>query len=319
MELFLNSIPQDQKDFLNLLDLTAKVHLYSKELKMIDYHLLLGETFYQLDKSQLWNSLDSDKRTKILRTMTENILREAYFIESAGMAYAAKMNLTSVTKEERQFFCFVAEEEAKHLRLVESLFDFDKSRNNIPSFALLIGEIIQEASRKSHLLLIQILLEGWGLNYYKNLAKESHYERVTSVFKLILKDEIRHHSAGVILFSKDWNSTDQKPENVNELSSYIHRICKMIQIGPFALCQEVFKQINAPNSEKVIKFLNDIDAVRTTSLKMKLVEDLISKSLSHDYINEMRNNNCFEALNLEKMAEALVGSMPEIFQHQRND
>ena len=65
MELFLSSISQDQKDFLNLLDLTAKVHGESKELKMIDDHFLWGETFYQLDKSQLWNSLDSEKKIRI--------------------------------------------------------------------------------------------------------------------------------------------------------------------------------------------------------------------------------------------------------------
>ncbi len=313
VELFLDSSPQDQKEFLNLLELTAKVHGESKDLKMIKDHYLWGEDFFQLDKAVIWNSIKSENKIRILKSMTENILREAYFIESAGMAYAAKMNLTSKTKEERAFFCFVAEEEAKHLRLVESLFDFDKNRNNIPSFALLIGEIIQEASRTSHLLLIQILLEGWGLNYYKRLSKESHHEIVTSAFKLILKDEIRHHSAGVILFSKDRNSTGENAENRAELISFVDRICKMIKIGPYALCLEVFTQIEDPNPEKLRSFLHEIDAVNETDQKLKLIEELISKSLSDDYMTEMRNKNCFESFSLEAMTEALVESMPEIF------
>lgn len=315
-ELFLNSISHDQKDFLNLLDLTAKVHGEKKETSSIEDSFLWDENFFHVANSKAWNSLESEKQNKILRSMTENILRESYFIEAAGMAYAAKMNMTSTTKEERQFFCFVSEEEAKHLRLVESLFDFDKTNKMIPSFSMLIGEIIQDADRISHLLLIQILLEGWGLNYYKSLAKGTLNEKVSLTFKAILKDEIRHHSAGLILFSKDKNAFEKSLEDKNQIINYIDKICKMIQIGPFALCSEVFKHFSDPSSVDMTLFLKEIDAVKTTSQKLQLIEELISKVLNQDIIKEMRERNFFTSPGVEEMALLLVESMPEIFQHQ---
>lgn len=314
VELFLQSSSSEQKDFLNLLELTAKVHGEKKETSQKNEKFLWDERFFQLEKSHLWRSLDSEKQTSVLKSMTESILREAYFIETAGMSYAAKMNMTSLTKEERQFFCFVAEEEAKHLRLVESLFDFDKSNSRIPSFSLLIGDIIQDATRVSHLLLIQILLEGWGLNYYKLLAKETLSEKVSLAFKSILKDEIRHHSAGVILFTKDKEQLLRESKNKQELLNYIEQICKMIQIGPFTLVSEMFKFLPRPTRDDLIQFLQETDAVKTTTQKLQLIDDLVSKALSSEIMIEMREKKIFTPLQVESMASLLFESIPEIFQ-----
>jgi rubrerythrin len=318
VDLFLHSSSTEQKEFLNLLDLTAKVHGENKDTSEKSEKFLWDERFFQLEKSSLWNSLNPEKQTSVLKSMTENILREAYFIETAGMSYAAKMNMTSLTKEERQFFCFVAEEEARHLRLVDSLFDFDKSNNNIPSFSLLIGDIIQDATRLSHLLLIQILLEGWGLNYYKSLAKETISERVSLAFKSILKDEIRHHSAGVILFSKDKQELLKENENRKELLNYIDKICKMIQIGPFTLVSKVFKFVPHPTRDDLLNFLIETDAVKTTTQKLELIDELISKALHLEFMSEMRTKAFFTPLPEEEMATMLYESMPEIFQPQKD-
>lgn len=311
IDLFFEPKLHEKKDFLNLLELTAKVHGEKKELQQVTGDYIWGEEFFLLNRTKIWESLSQSIQKKILQKMTEHILREAYFIETAGMAYAAKMNLTSINKEERQFFCFVAEEEAKHLRLVESLFNFDKSTINIPSFALLIGEIIQEAKRNSHLLLIQILLEGWGLNYYKTLEKSCNNEIVSSVFKIILKDEIRHHSAGVILFANENNKIED-----SEFIDYIERITKMVQMGPYTLFQEVFSCIDKPSEKMVSQFLDDVDAVRSSQEKLLLVKNIIEKSLSKNSMDKLMAKNLFKALEVKEMGNFLVQSMPEIFQHQ---
>jgi anion-transporting ArsA/GET3 family ATPase len=90
----------------------------------------------------------------------------------------------------------------------------------------------------------------------------------------------------------------------------------MIQIGPFALCSEVFKHFSDPSSVDMTLFLKEIDAVKTTSQKLQLIEELISKVLNQDIIKEMRERNFFTSPGIEEMALLLVESMPEIFQHQ---
>lgn len=310
-QLFLSGISKDQKEFLNLLDLTAKVHGEVRTKAGNADEPVWDEKFFHLENSTLWKQLSTDERNAILLTLGEKILQEAYFIENAGMAYAAKMNLTARSKEERQFYCFVAEEEAKHLRMLEDLSQFNKSLETIPSFALLIGEIIQDATIPSHLLLIQILLEGWGLNYYKALAKEARDERVTAIFKAILKDEIRHHSAGVILFS---SYGKMKEEEVSQFLSYLERLTFMVKIGPYTACEALFSRHQKPSREELKEFLAETDAVAVTTGKIELIGQLLCKNLTKELSDQIRVRRILEPMGLEEMTEVLYEAMPGTFQ-----
>lgn len=310
-QLFLAAISKEQKEFLNLLDLTAKVHGEVRTKAGDAGEPVWDEKFFHLENCSIWKQLNSDEQKNILLSLGEKIFQEAYFIENAGMAYAAKMNLAARSKEERQFYCFVAEEEAKHLRMLEDLSQFNKSLETIPSFALLIGEIIQDATTPSHLLLIQILLEGWGLNYYKSLAKEARDERVTAVFKAILKDEIRHHSAGVILFS---SYGKMKEEEVNQFLYYLERLTFMVKIGPYTACEALFSRFQKPSREELREFLIETDAVTITAGKIELIGQLISKSLTKEISDQVRVRKILEPMSLEEMTEVLYEAMPGIFQ-----
>lgn len=309
--LFLSALSKDQKEFLNLLDLTAKVHGETRsEMKRSD-DPIWHEEFFHLQKSEAWNEIPAEVKKEILNSLGEKILQEAYFIENAGMAYAGKMNICARSKEERQFYCFVAEEETKHLRMIENLSGFNRSLESIPSFAMLIGEIIQEAAAPSQLLLIQILLEGWGLNYYKSLQKNAKDENVANVFKAILKDEIRHHSAGVILFNAYGNMS---VEEKNQFLGYLERIAFMVKIGPYTVCELLFKSQIKPDREQLRSFLQETDAVSVTAGKMELIGLLISKSLSDDVLTEIKTNEILKPLDLNEMTEILFQAMPGIFQ-----
>lgn len=311
-QLFLNNLGKEQKEFQNLLDLTAKVHGENRNPTGKEDTVIWNEDFFHLKNANLWKEKSNVEKTRILISLGQKILQEAYFIECAGMAYAAKMNLSAQTKEERQFFCFVGEEEARHLRLVESLANFNTSLENIPSFALLIGEIIQEATKSSHLLLIQILLEGWGLHYYKTLAKSAMDESVASAFKAILKDEIRHHSAGVILFSQQKKTMSE--EAAEEFLGYLERIAFMVKIGPYAACEEVFRNEAKPTLEKLKSFLKETDAESITAGKMEILGQLLSKSLPDNVLETLKEREILKPLDLNEMSEVLYQSMPGIFQ-----
>lgn len=308
--LFLSGLSKDQKEFLNLLDLTAKVHGEVRpEMKRTDVPVW-DDHFFHLHRCEAWKEIPADVKNEILLSLGEKILQEAYFIENAGMAYAGKMNLCARSKEERQFYCFVAEEETKHLRMIENLSGFNKSLDSIPSFAMLIGEIIQEAAAPSQLLLIQILLEGWGLNYYKSLQKAAKDEAVSNVFKAILKDEIRHHSAGVILFNA---YGDMSADEKYQFLGYLERIAFMVKIGPFSVCETLFKNQVKPDRTQLKTFLEETDAVSVTAGKMELIGQLLSKSLSDEVLAEIKAKDILKPLDLNEMTEILFQAMPGIF------
>lgn len=313
-QLFLPNLSKEQKDFLTLLDLTAKVHGESLAPASGSAAPIWREDFFHLSASSAWQQFSSTLQDEILIVLSQKLLQEAFFIETAGMAYAGRMNLAARTKEERAFFCFVAEEEAKHLRLIESLGTFETSLDRIPSFSLLIGEIIQEATKPCHLLLIQILLEGWGLNYYRSLAKSATIESVASVFRAILKDEIRHHSAGVLLFSEQRERQGLSTEDANLFLHYLERIGHMVKIGPYVVCEEIFTRSQDKTREALRKFLEESEAVLLTAGKLELISNLLSKSLPEDLLQEIQDRKILHPLGLNEMTELLFQAMPEIFQ-----
>lgn len=312
-QLFLTNMSREQKEFLNLLELTAKVHGEVKNPMGKENVPIWDEEFFHLKDSKIWKTLRPEVRNDILVSLSQKILQEAYFIECSGMAYAAKMNLAARTKEEREFYCFVGEEEAKHLRMVESLANFDTSLDNVPSFALLIAEIIQEAKRPSHLLLIQILLEGWGLNYYKSLSKTAKDENVANVFKGILKDEIRHHSAGVLLFGSHTKTHGMSAEEVQEFLSYFERLSFMVKIGPWSVCDEVFRHIEKPTRQMLSDFLHEIQADVNTSGKVEILGQLISKALPEKVLKTVKSRGMLDSLTHDEMKEALAQSISGTF------
>lgn len=303
--IFLSHLPKEQKEFINLLDATAKVHGETLCQTSKSTAALWDADFYQLNESDLWKSLSPKIQNEILISLGQKILQEAYFIECAGMSYAAKMNLVARTKEERAFFCFVAEEEARHLRLIESLADFSTSLDTIPSFALLIGEIIEEADRPSHLLLIQILLEGWGLHYYKSLAQSAQDPSIANVFKTILKDEIRHHSAGVILFK----SSELEEKDIVQFLNYLQRIAFMVKVGPWAVCQEIMKHVPNATPEILQKFLKQIKAQSVTYDKMTILSGLLVKSLPERVWETLQEKKLLSLLTEAEMTQFLAESI----------
>ncbi len=310
-DVFLSETSSHRPEFLNLIEQTGKVHGELRE-QLKSESSIWDEKFFLLDKSSTWKSIDHRTKESILISLGKKILQEAYYIESAGMAYSGKMILTSKTKEERQFYCFVAEEEARHLRLLETIGEFKTGPLDVPSFASLIGEIIQESSRKCHFLLIQVLLEGWGLDYYKDLSQSALNENVAKAFKQILKDEIRHHSAGVILFSE---SSQMSEVEFMEFLKFLERISVMVKIGPYSVCEELFSHIPNPDLKMVRELLFETGAVTQTEKKLNLIRDLLEKVLSEKEMEIITLKKILEPMDIDSMADFLYQSIPGTYLH----
>ncbi len=308
----LNVFPEkrgsDQREFLTLLEQTAKVHGEVALPSRSSDRAIWGEEFFNLSRSTHWRRLDAGSKLGALTALGQKVLQEAYFIECAGMAYAGKMNLAASTREERQFFSFVAEEETRHLRMIESIGGFQTVTEQIPSFALLIGEIIGEATKSGHLLLIQILLEGWGLNYYKTLAKSASDEAVANVFKSIVKDEIRHHSGGVVLFRE----VTLSESDAESILSYLERLVAMVKIGPYAVCEEVSQRAPFPDRGSFEAFLHETAAVEAAAGKLELIGQLLYKNLPRPVSDELTRRGTLTPLTLTAMTDTLAQAIPGI-------
>ena len=257
-----------------------------------------NEDFFSLSNSKLWKSLTREKQQTVLRNMNTYLLREAYYIENAGMLYAAKMNMISESIEERAFFSIMGFEEARHLQTLKPFFSKDIHTQETPAFSQHIGNIILDGDKTTNLFLIQILLEGWGLTYYQSLVDYTQHSGLRDAFKGILRDETRHHSAGVILLDK------QHSDKNSFLTESYSNLLEMVRVGPWTLVNEIKNQMQDLTKSDIKSFLIEIDAEKNTALKLKTLKSLTEKSLSSEIVKLFEKNKLWTSYSLDDMALA---------------
>lgn len=294
-KLHLKNLPEQQSHMERLLKISFAANGHSAVSNTSPDGIYWAENFFSLNRSKLWENLKDDQKIRVLTSMNESLLREAYYIENSGMLYAAKMNLMAESKEERSFFSIMGYEEAQHLQYLTPFFNDNIISTEVPSFSGHIGKIITEGDRPSNLFLIQILLEGWGLSYYQDLADHSKDPGLKSIFTKILKDEARHHSAGVILLEA------KQTESNSFLLDAFHELINMVRIGPWTLIQEIKKEMN-DLSEKHLKLLiSDLDAVNVTNQKLAKLKLLTEKSMGADLLKTFERNGIWQSYTEDEM------------------
>lgn len=297
-QLFLKNLSEKESKIERLVKVSFAANGFTAVEKTVSNGIYWGETFFSLDKSSLWKTLKEEQKFNILARMNEHLLREAYYIENAGMLYAAKMNIMAESQEERSFFSIMGFEEAEHLQSLTPFLNSNITATDVPSFSGHIGKIITEGDRPSNLFLIQILLEGWGLSYYQTLADQSADKGMREVFQRIIKDETRHHSAGVILLEKK-----QTEQNTFLLDAF-HELLSMVRIGPWTLIQEIKKEVSDLSEKHTQILISEINAVADTNQKLARLKSLTEKSLGDELLNKFQKNGIWLSYTEEEMLKA---------------
>ena len=254
------------------------------------------EHFFEVAGTGLYQMFTHEQRQDFLTQMSSDILAEACSIETAGLTYAAKMNLSSRNTDEKIMYSLIGTEEALHLKSLEPFLAVDVNLD-IPSFAGLIHHWIDKLDRPSLLVMIQILLEGWGLAYYQSLAQNCRNPQLQSVFQQILLDETRHHATGVILYRHEILKAPERQNLEQELAT----LFSCVQSGP----QQVLLALATTSGDRNIDFaklLTEMDAVNQCQAKLNKLRRLLEKTGDPRMISAALAKDLFQAYPLDQMA-----------------
>jgi hypothetical protein len=161
---------------------------------------LWGPERYGLEHSSVYTRLEPHQQAEVLQKISRWNLSLSYFIEKSGHNYGAKMILLADRMEEKSLYCLFSAEEAIHLRLFRNFMRFtpDPSVDWHPMLDPL-ARVIRDGSKEACVLLIQVLLEGFGMGHYRSLMQDCRHPGLVQAFQKILRDEARHHGAGLVL------------------------------------------------------------------------------------------------------------------------
>ena len=227
---------------------------------------------FRLDRASVFRTASEEEQQDILRQCGQNLLAESYYIEKSGMYFAAKMCLLAETTQERLLYSLFNADEATHFSWINQFVsDLAVAEHRHNPFIQLLDEMLRREDRTTLTYLVQIVLEGWGLEHYRRLASTCLNETLRQVFTAILNDEARHHGSGLILFH------ERRP-SVSHLSAIVEnlgQVFRLVQAGPQMVVSAVERVKGPLSPARKARLIAELDGENQAAEKIATLHSLV--------------------------------------------
>jgi hypothetical protein len=248
-------------------------------------------SFFELERLTAFRDASPDTQDAIVRSCGDGILQEALHIETIGLAFSSRMVLLADTVEERSLHALFAAEEAAHLA---GLSRFGARRPTENPFLALLAELVAAGDRPSLVLVVQVVLEGWGLDHYRKLARASTDVALSEVLDGIVRDEARHHGSG-LLTAPRLGSTDASIE-------VLTRFLGMVQAGPQSVVGAVEAHAGPFSRSERVRAFTELDTETHAGGRLALVRELLQRAGAERVVTALDARGCFRPLTAEEVA-----------------
>ena len=249
------------------------------------------EEKFMLDRCGVYRKLEIESKESVLAEISCSIIEELYFIETAGMNFSTKMSLLADSIEEKQMYCFFASHEAQHFRWLTDHCPYKPESLEVNPFLQFISRIINTGSKNQLKFFVQVLLEGWGIDYYQDLMRRCNSASLKSVFKTILRDEADHHFSGV----KSFDERELTRAERVELISNLRELLSMIQIGPLAMMGRLEQAHGYLTYNELLKLLSELENQTETNAKLNRLKKLMLSAGAEKIVSTLEGYKCFTA------------------------
>lgn len=243
---------------------------------------------FGLDRVAAWREARPEQRAAVVERLGRATLAEAWWIESVGMAFAAKMTLLARTLEERQLYALVGAEEATHL----AWFSAWVAPDGPPGpFLDHLARLVEAADRATLVLVVQVVLEGWGLQWYRQLQAASLDPGLAAVFERVLADEARHHGGGVVLA--------QEAPCPDDAVDALAPILEMVRAGPQGVVAALEAGLGPLDRRRAFA---ELDAEGHAAARLSLLRGLLLKGRAGAAVDALESRGLFTPLPPERCA-----------------
>lgn len=245
--------------------------------------------WWKLERSATYNALPEAQRQTVLRNCNRMLLNEAYFIEKSGLAYCAKMVLLAESTDAAQVYSLIGADEAKHLAWIEPYVLEEDKMSPYGDFLSFLSQLIETAPANTLAYLVQIILEGWGLDHYRRMASGCQQTELSDILNHIVKDEALHHRSGNILF----DGKKLSGQETAQIDTALRRYCDMVRIGPASVLEAVSAVTGKLAETSVIDICQAVDHVGETQRKLALLKSLMRQPGLEAVVDHLEQSGYF--------------------------
>ena len=261
-----------------------------------------GTEFFELHKSSIFMNLTESTQKSVLKSCSDANIEEAMFIEVAGMTFSSKMSLLAQNLNERELYCRFGADEAHHFRQLQMVLgELNLKKAYQSSFLKFLGNLIQTESRVPLILLIQVLLEGWGIHYYSTLSENTSYSEVKKIFNSIVADEASHHGSGIILFREALTN----PNEEIRMAEAVGELLSMVRLGPAGILTHLYKANGGMTLNEISHFLDEVNFQEKINRDLEILKHLLTKAKAIRIIEKLERQGLFSIPSVRGCASLL--------------
>ncbi len=254
--------------------------------------------YFGLDRTGLFTHASVDAQSRILDACGRGLIEEAYFIEKAGIAFAAKMILLADTVDERMLYALFAADEATHFSAVRGFLVAPPDAPSENAFLDLLSGIIESGDRTTLQFVIQVVLEGWGLKHYRAMRDACTSPALTTVFDGILADEAAHHGSGRVLFE----GAAVSDASARAIGDVLAPFLGMVQAGPQGVVGAVEGVLGPLPRRARVRLFEELDGRVHSGARLAQLRALMRGDRARDIVANLDSLNAFTPLSPEDCA-----------------
>jgi hypothetical protein len=240
----------------------------------VSTHAFWPAAFFGLDRARVFATAAPEAQAAILERCGRDLIEEAFYIEKSGVAFAAKMILLAESIDERKLYAMFGADEAAHLDGVGRYYGARAAQPAANPFLALLAELIEDGDRVSLQLVIQVVLEGWGLTHYRAIRNSCTSDSLRAVFSSILFDEAAHHGSGVLLVG------ERRPSaaSTERIIATMTRFLAMVQVGPLGVVGAVESVLGPLAALERQRLFDELDGERHSAERLCHLRQLMEKA-----------------------------------------
>lgn len=248
---------------------------------------------YEVSPAQLPRQCDP---AAVLRARNIFRITELSLLEAMGLEYNAKLVLQAQTYEEKMMYgCFYADElrHAALLRPYAPAQVADAHRCNP------VIDVIWQVTDKSHpltvLLMIQVLLEGFGVRHYSQLGASCRHPHLSRVLASIATDEAAHHGVGAHIQKTRGKAAPTPPQARGETVTLLLRLIDTYRAWPSTLLRAI-EVSHGPQPERVLAdVVERLDVEGKAQAYLAGFDQLVRGHFPDDVLGDLDRARAFRA------------------------
>lgn len=248
--------------------------------------------FFQLHQVTLFQDAKDEERAAMLDRASHSLLKEAYWIEKAGVGYMAKMVLLAETQEERMLYGLFTADETIHLGQLRPFVLHPDCLVDHNPFLKLLSDVVEGTDKSLLLFVLQVVLEGWGLSHYRRLSQTCRDRALSDLFSSFLQAEARHHATGSLLFNQTAIAAASQGDIIDVLATFLH----MVQLGPQSVLAAIEQVKGHLSRSQKIQILEELDTVSHSGTRLQLLRSLMHGETAAAIVATLEAQGAFDPL-----------------------